>query len=175
MAEDGSHTVNSIKYLNQTVSGGLALIGVGLIALIATRNLDFGTLAEIGPGLFPRVFAICLMGLGAVMVTMGYFENRQGTGIALETWTFRPIFGILGGIVLFGLLIRGFSLGPVSIPALGLVCAAPLAMLFSGLADRQTKWRDLAVLAVVITALTVALFRFALGLSIPVAPWLIGY
>jgi hypothetical protein len=175
MAENNSLRVHSVQYINQTVAGGLVLIGVGLIALIATRSLDFGTLAEIGPGLFPRVFAIFLMGLGGVMVTMGYFENRQGKGVALESWTFRPIVGILGGIVLFGLLIRGFSVGPVSMPALGLVCAAPLAMLFSGLADRQTKWRDLALLAVVMTGLTVALFRFALGLSIPVAPWLIGY
>jgi hypothetical protein len=170
--ENGSR--NAFK-INQTMAGGLFLIALGSFALFASRDLDFGTLAEIGPGLFPRVVSLFIAFLGIIMLLLGMREMQTGTGEALESWRFRPLIGILGAIVGFGLVIRGVTLGPIAIPALGLVCAAPLAMLFSGLADPQTRWRDLVILAVILTVVTVALFRFALGLSIPVAPWLIGY
>jgi hypothetical protein len=171
---DNGHQTTAFK-VNQTMAGGAVLIAIAGFALFAARDLDFGSLAEIGPGLFPRVISLFIAGLGIVMLLLGMRETQSGEGEPLESWRFRPLIGILGAIVLFGLVIRGVSLGPITVPALGLVCAAPLAMLFSGLADRQTRWRDLVILAVILTGVTVALFRFALGLSIPVAPWLIGY
>lgn len=161
--------------INQMMAGGLVLVAVGAIALFSSRHLEFGTLAEIGPGLFPRVIALFIVALGGVMVILGLQQKQNGTGEALEPWAFRPIIGILGAIILFGITIRGLNWGALYIPAFGLVGAAPLAMLFSGLADPKTNWKHLAILCFVITILTTLLFRFGLGLSVPVAPWLIGY
>jgi hypothetical protein len=162
-------------FTSQTALGGMLLIAISALALFLLRDLTVGSLAEIGPGFFPRTLAVFVAFMGFVMVTLGVRENRVGGGEQLEGWSPRQIIAILGAIILFGMTIRGMTIGPVSVPALGLVIAAPLALLFSGLADPDTRWRDMVVLALVLTVGTVLLFRFTLGLPIPVAPWLIGY
>jgi hypothetical protein len=78
-------------------------------------------------------------------------------------------------VVLFAMTIRGYELGPVHIPELGLVVATPLAVIVSGLAAKDTKLTELLLFATMMTVFCVGLFRFALGLPLPVAPWLIGY
>ncbi len=78
-------------------------------------------------------------------------------------------------VIAFAVTIRGYHLGPVTIPALGLAVATPLSIIVSGLAAKDTKPLELIVFAVVLSAICIGLFRYALGLSLPVAPWLIGY
>ena len=53
--------------------------------------------------------------------------------------------------------------------------ATPLAIIASGLADKDARPGELLIFAVVLSACCTGIFRYALGLSIPVAPWLIGY
>jgi hypothetical protein len=53
--------------------------------------------------------------------------------------------------------------------------AAPLAIVCSGLAAKEARIGELLVFALVLTAFCVGVFRYGLGLSIPVAPWLIGF
>ena len=63
----------------------------------------------------------------------------------------------------------------IAIPSLGMAVACPLAIIASGLAARDSRLPELLVFAVVLTAFCIGLFRYALGLSVPVAPWLLGY
>ena len=53
--------------------------------------------------------------------------------------------------------------------------ATPLAVIVSGLAAKDSKLPELLLFAAVLTVFCIGLFRYALGLSLPVAPWLIGY
>ncbi len=161
--------------LSQTMISGLVMAAIGALALLLSRKLSFGSLAEIGPGFFPSVLAAILILIGIVLMGQSIVEHRQGGGEALERWSVRQIASVLGAVLLFGMTIRGMTIGPLAVPALGLLAAVPLALLFAGMADRATRWRDLVILAVVLTAGTTLLFRFILGLPIPVAPWLIGY
>jgi putative tricarboxylic transport membrane protein len=161
--------------VNQTMVGGFVMIALGGMALFFTRELDFGNMAEIGPGFLPRVIALLIGLLGIVIFVAGWNETRTKNGLALEAWAGRPVFAILLAVAIFGVLIRGMSVGLFAIPALGLSVAAPVCALVAGMADRQTSWRDLVILALVLTVGTILLFRFVLRLSIPVAPWLIGY
>lgn len=82
---------------------------------------------------------------------------------------------MLGAVVTFGLTIRGFDIGPLRIPALGLIVAGPLSIALASRADPETRSLEVIVLAVALTALCIGLFRFMLRLPIPVAPWLVGY
>lgn len=82
---------------------------------------------------------------------------------------------VLVGIFLFALTIRGFDFGSFKIPVLGMAVATPLAIFCSGMAAKDARLVELLIFTVVLSALCIALFRFALGLSLPVAPWLIGY
>ena len=82
---------------------------------------------------------------------------------------------VLAGVFLFAVTIRGYQLVPLTIPPLGLAVATPLAIVLSGLAAKDARLGELAIFALIMTLICIGLFRFAMGLSIPVAPWLIGY
>jgi heme A synthase len=48
-------------------------------------------------------------------------------------------------------------------------------MLAGAFASPETRIREVVIFGVVMTVFCVGLFKYALGLPIPVAPWLIGY
>lgn len=147
--------------LNGQIVGGAVVAAVGVIALVSTNGLEAGSLAEIGPALIPRALAALLLILGAAIALTGI---RAG-GEPLQAWKLRPIFAILGGIILFGLTVR----------SIGIVFAAPLALMVAGFATAETRWRELALFVAGLTLFCSVLFRLVLSLPIPLAPWLFGY
>jgi putative tricarboxylic transport membrane protein len=149
--------------LNGQTLGGAVLVAAGVIALVSTGGLEAGTLADIGPALFPRALAALLLILGAAILLAGIRAGAGGE--ALQAWKLRPLVSILGGILLFGLTVR----------TVGIVFAAPLALMTAGFATAETKWGELALFVAVLTAFCSILFRLVLGLPIPLAPWLFGY
>jgi len=67
--------------------------------------------------------------------------------------------------VAFGLTVR----------PLGLVVAGPLAIVIAALASNEVRWVETIVVGLLMTIICIGLFKFALGLPIPLAPWLLGY
>lgn len=160
------------KLRDREVWAGIALVVVGIVALIGGADLPFMTRQGVGAGLLPRIVGGLIVALG-VLQTLLALRAAGGTGVG--AWAWREIVIVLGAVVSFGLAIRGFGMGPIEIPPLGLAVAGPLAFFVAGLADRAARPGELIVYAVAITALCTGLFRFALGIPVPVAPWLIGY
>jgi hypothetical protein len=159
-------------FLREDVVGGAAIAVLGLLGFYATTQLDVGNLAEIGPGLFPWALALILVALSIALV----ITTLRGAAVSWQpTLNLRALSGIIGALLVFALLMRGTSLGAFTLPALGVTGATPLAIMVAGFADKQTRWKQLAVFAVCLTTFCTMLFRFALGLPLPVAPWLIGY
>ena len=78
-------------------------------------------------------------------------------------------------MLLFALTIRGVDFGVFKFPALGLSVAGPLAIIFSGFADKESRFWELILFAVGLTLGCIGVFKFVLRLPIPVAPWLLGY
>ena len=154
----------------QNFAGGLFLVIIGLGAYFLAGDLPLGTLRAMGPGMLPKSFALILAGLGGLLI----LESIKYQGEALEPWSLRGILFVLGGCLLFGMAIRGFEIGPLKVPSLGLVIAGPLVMFIAGFASDEVRWKEIAIFAAVMTVLCAALFKFALGLPIPLAPWLIG-
>jgi hypothetical protein len=118
------------------------------------------------------LFLICLGGLAFALLGGLAYGSLGEIGPA-----FFPTVAatVLGAIVVFGITIRGMEIGGLSLPPLGLAIAGPLAIMIGGFADSDTRWAELTVFALAISAFCIGLFRFALGLPIPLAPWLIGY
>ena len=148
---------------NGQMVGGVAIAAVSIIALFNTRELDSGSLSDIGPALIPRALSVMLLLLGLVIIVVGARAGSKGE--PLEAWKLKPILAILGGIVLFGLTVR----------SIGIVSAAPIALMIAGFASSETKWRELAIFAFARTVSSSALFRLLLGLPIPLAPFILGY
>lgn len=154
----------------QDLAGGLFMILLAVGAFIFTWDLPAGTLRQLGPGMLPKAFAVICAALGALLA----LSSLRYNGERLEGWSRKGIFFALGGALLFGLTIRGFEIGPIKVPALGLLVSGPLLIFFSGLAADDRKLKELLIFAVAMSAACILLFKYALSLPIPLAPWLLG-
>lgn len=150
----------------QSLVAGLALLALAALALWLTRDLDHGTLRQMGPAMLPRSLALAVGACGLALVAFGFLK----VGEALEGWSLRGPFFVLLGILAFAVTIRPFSLGAITTPGLGLIAAGPLAIFIGGLATNEVRARELAVLALSLTPFCMVLFGDLLNLPIPVFP-----
>lgn len=145
----------------QNLMAGLLLIVIAAIAAWQGASLSIGTLRHIGPGMIPLSLAALLAIVGIALIFQWLKGERVGTG----RWPLRaPVF-ILGAAVAFGLAVR----------PLGLSLAGPALVMVAALASHESRWVEVLIFAAGMTVFCLVLFRFLLGLPIPVAPWLIGY
>ena len=138
----------------QDLVAGASLLAVASLALWAAGPLETGRLGAPGPGLVPRALALGLLASGALLVVLAFLRPGEPLG----RWPLRGPFLIALAVVAFALTIR--------VP--GLVVAGPLAMLVAGAASPETRWRELAIYSVAVTAVCVGLFRALLHLPIPI-------
>ncbi len=150
----------------QSLAGGLLLIALAVLALWLTRDLDQGTLNSMGPAMLPRWLAVGVGLSGLALLAAAFLKD----GDLLERWSLRgPVF-VIGAILAFALTIRGYAIGPLVIPGLGLLVAGPLAIIFGGFATPEARLRDLVILALSLTPFCMVLFGDLLNLPIPVFP-----
>jgi putative tricarboxylic transport membrane protein len=148
-------------WMRQDFAGGLAIMAIAVVAYWLARDLPTAPDGAVGPGTLPRALAVLLGLLGLALLVSAGFE----AGTSLARWSFRgPVF-ILGALVLFGLAVR----------PLGLVVAGPLAIVVAAFASDDVRWGETLVFGGLMTLFCVGLFKFALGLPIPLAPWIVGY
>lgn len=163
--------VRGIVKSPQSVAAGLFLLVLAAFGFLGTLNLDLGAVAAFGPAMVPRTISIMLAGLGGLLIATGMTTR----GPQLERWSVRGLCCILGAVVSFAVTIRGFDVGFFRMPALGLAVAGPLCVTLASLADNETRLYEILLFAVGLTLLSVLMFRTALRLPIPIAPWLLGY
>jgi len=138
----------------QDLVAGIVLLGVCAFVFWAVRNLNMGTFESMGPAMFPRVLAI-LLGLGGAML-IGNSLLKDGE--AVERATVRGPVLVIAGIVVFALTIR----------TLGLAVAGFLALVISGFATEEARPREVVIFAAAITIACIILFRYLLGMAVPV-------
>ena len=138
----------------QDLVAGASLVAVSLFALWAAAPLDAGRLGAPGPGLLPRVLAVLLGGAGVWLVLLSLVRPGESLG----RWPVRGPLVIALSVAAFALTIR--------VP--GLAVAGPAAILVSGAASPETRWRELAIFSVAVTAGCIGLFRSLLHLPIPI-------
>jgi putative tricarboxylic transport membrane protein len=145
----------------QDFAGGLVIIAVAAFAFWQGSDLPIGTLGGMGPGMLPKSLAVLLGLLGALLLVDAVMEP----GPRLERWSIRGPVLVMGGIVAFGLAVR----------PLGLIVAGPLAIMIAAFGSDEVRWGETILFGAAMTAFCIGLFKFALGLPIPLAPWLLGY
>jgi hypothetical protein len=138
---------------NKDVWAGLLLIAIGAAAIFVARSYPFGTALRMGPGFFPVVLGGLLIVFGLAVLAIGLRKGESMTG----SWSLRALIILPLSLILFGLLMEyaGF------VPA--------MLVLIVGSATASTEFRFLEVLlfAAGLTALSVAVFVWALGLPYP--------
>jgi len=154
----------------QDLAAGLFMMLLAAIALIMSSDLPMGTLRQLGPGMLPKSFAVICAALGAMLV----ISSLRFDGEHLSGWSWRGVLFVLGAACVFALCIRGFDIGPIHVPQLGLAVAGPLVILISGLAADDYRPKELVIFAIAMSTACALLFKYALSLPIPLAPWLLG-
>jgi hypothetical protein len=136
---------------------GLLFVAFGVAALVIVQAYAIGTAARMGPGYFPRLLGILLVGGGGVQALIGL---RTKSEFALE-WHWQPLFKLLIGAALF----------IVMTPWLGLI-GATLVMLFVAMAaGRDFRWREALLVGAILGGAAATVFVYGLGIPLPVWPW----
>lgn len=138
----------------QRFVAGIVFVCICLFVLWAVRDLSMGSIKFMGPAMLPRILASMLGLSGIALIVLSLLRD----GDALETWSRRGPTVVTIAILLFALTIREF----------GLVVAGFLVLFISGFATPEARPREVLVFAVLMTAATVLLFRYALGMVVPV-------
>jgi putative tricarboxylic transport membrane protein len=133
---------------------GVLFIAFGCAGLWFGRTYATGTLSRMGPGFFPMMMGIALIGTGGVLLA----RSLVSSGEPIERIAVWPQILILAAIVAFGLLIE----------RVGLAVSVIVVAVISGIAAQGLRWFELAALAAATSALSVALFVYLLGQPIPV-------
>jgi hypothetical protein len=144
--------------LTEDIAAGLFLALIAAFFLWQAWDLPLGRLRAMGPGMLPVSIAT-ILGAGGLMLALAAFLKG---GPILTTPHVRGLFFILGGIILFGLLIR----------TMGLIVAGPVAMIFGSFATSEVRPVEAVIFAVVMTTFCILLFKYALGLPIPVVAFM---
>jgi putative tricarboxylic transport membrane protein len=135
--------------------GGLALLGLALVALWASKDLPGLRGFAFGPGTAPRMFAMTLGVLGVAVAVLGMLTR----GPAVERFQWRGPFFITVALFTFAGTIR----------PLGLVIASMCSILAAAAATHEVRWLETIVWAVVLTVFCSLLFPY--GLNLPLQLW----
>lgn len=141
-------------------AGTMIVLGLGAIAQASTYNI--GSLARMGPGMFPAILGVLLVLLGLIIARMAFSApdvDEEAEDIPPPEW--RGWGCIIGGLMAFILLGKYGGLVP-----------ATFALVFiAAMGDRQHTVRSAALLAVGVTILGIAVFSWALQLQFPLFRW----
>ena len=135
---------------------GLLFIAFGLFFLVVARNYQMGTAVRMGPGYFPTV-------LGGIMAVLGLvvlITSLTVKGPNVPKLSFKPIFFISLGLILFGYLLK-----PV-----GFVLAVVILVFVSAFGGHEFKLKEVSILTVVLVIFSVLVFVKGLTLPFPLWP-----
>jgi putative tricarboxylic transport membrane protein len=138
---------------NKDVWAGLMLIAIGAAAIFVARSYPFGTALRMGPGFFPVVLGGLLIVFGLAVLAIGLRKGESMTG----SWSLRALIILPLSLILFGLLME----------YAGFVPAMLVLIVGSATASTEFKFLEVLLFAAGLTALSVAVFVWALGLPYP--------
>jgi hypothetical protein len=143
------------------MAGGM-FMAIGLsFALDSLLYLRIGKAFSMGPGYFPLMMGCLLLALGGAIALRALGQAPESFGPI--PW--RGLGLVLGSIVFFAVTVRGLGM------ALSLFGSVLMAAESSGLMSR----RGSAILSVSLTAFSIVVFIYLLGLPYPViGDWLHG-
>ncbi len=146
---------------------GLLYLAVGGAFAFGATNYNVGTGARMGPGYFPLMLGILLAIIGA-FVTFKSLTVETQDGEKIGKWAWKPLFFIIVGNLLFGILLGGLpSLG---VPAMGLIVAIFGTTFVVSLAGDTFKFKEVLILSTILCIGSYGAFVKLLNLQFPVWP-----
>jgi hypothetical protein len=138
---------------NKDFWAGLMLIAIGAASIFIARGYPFGSTMRMGPGYFPSLLGGILALFGIYVMILGL---RRGEKITVHCST-RALIVLPLSLVAFGLLMNHAGFLP----------AMAVLIFGSACAGQDFKFVEVLLLTVILTALSVAIFIWGLGLPYP--------
>ena len=136
---------------------GLMFIGFGMFFIVvALVYYQMGSAVRMGPAYFPVVLGGLLAVLGLVVLVASVIE----TGPPIAKFHFRPLLFIAASSLAFAYLLK----------PLGLVFASVALIFISAYGGHEFKWKEVAIMSVVLVIFAVLVFVKALSLPFPICP-----
>jgi hypothetical protein len=148
---------------NEWIPPGLFFIALGAAALWISRDYPLGDLNRMGPGYFPRMLSLGMIGLGVMIVLRGLPELAGARDLDAKDLGARHDlrFGLIPvAMVAFGL----------SVERVGLLAALALTIAIAGAAHREARIKEVAISMVALIALLVLIFVVVLRLPLRLWP-----
>jgi hypothetical protein len=146
----------------QDFAAGMIYIVGGIGFALGALNYKIGDAARMGPGWFPFAVGVLLAFVGVITALNAVRPH------ASEEKVKRPELGslawVLGGVVLFGLLL----------PHLGLVISMFVLVMVSSRASHEFKWLSAFLNSVFLVAFCIGVFIYGIHLQMPLWPDFIG-
>jgi hypothetical protein len=146
----------------QDFAAGMIYVVGGIGFALGALNYKIGDAARMGPGWFPFAVGVLLAFVGVITALNAVRPH------ASEEKVKRPELGslawVLGGVVLFGLLL----------PHLGLVISMFVLVMVSSRASHEFKWLSAFLNSVFLVAFCIGVFIYGIHLQMPLWPDFIG-
>jgi hypothetical protein len=135
---------------------GFLFVLVGIAALVLGSRYNLGTAARMGPGYFPRILGLLLIGLGGTIA----LRALRTQGVAIPAWRLRPTIVVLFSVVLFGHIVT----------YAGLALSTVILIVIASTASSEFRWKEALISGVLLAALAVGVFIVGLKLQLPIWP-----
>lgn len=146
---------------------GLLYAVVGGAFAIGATNYNVGTGARMGPGYFPLLLGV-LLGVIGLYVMFKSLVVETPDGDKIGKWAWKPLFYIIAGNLLFGILLTG--LPNLGIPGMGLIAAIYGVTIVVSKAGTEFSLKEALILATILSAGSYGGFVWLLNLQFPVWP-----
>jgi hypothetical protein len=136
---------------------GLMFVGFGLFfVVVALMFYQMGSAVRMGPAYFPVLLGGLLAVLGAIVL----FNSLIFEGPEIASFHFRPLLFVAASSLAFAYLLK----------PLGLVGASIALVFISAYGGHEFKWKEVAIMSVVLVVFSVLVFVEALALPFPICP-----
>lgn len=133
------------------------MVGLGALGLWAGRDLRFGKPAMMGPGFLPDVICGLLIAIGLFVFVKGFTKSFEAIG---DT-NVKPLLILVAAIAGFAFMAE----------TLGFIVSTVWLLVVGSLADTESRWREIAISTVLLTAFGAFVFIYGLGVQMPVLPF----
>ena len=135
------------------LEAGLFFMSFGTLTAVLSQQYRLGTIAQMGPGMFPMMLGVILAVLGGVILIKGL----SGRGEQARPLPLKPIILITISILVFALLLL----------TAGLLFALPAQVIIALAASEHFTWRRAIALSAGLLAFCYGVFVYLLGISVP--------
>jgi hypothetical protein len=137
---------------------GILFAAMGAFAIVYGAKYTLGTAARMGPGYFPRILGILLMVVG-IALTLRSVKGAQGEPV--PRWKLRPTLLVIGGVIVFGLIVQ----------TLGMALSTLILIVLSSAASHEFRPKEAVISGVLLAILATAVFVVGIGVQLPIWPF----